>query len=58
MLISVIWGCCVVLGKCDVENSVAVDKQDTRGLSLTGNAASFMQFLCNDTVILQSMENV
>ncbi|KAK4778717.1 hypothetical protein SAY86_006245 [Trapa natans] len=42
MLISVMWGCCVVLGKCDIENSVALDKQDTRGLSLTGNLVSVL----------------
>ncbi|KAK4767849.1 hypothetical protein SAY87_002990 [Trapa incisa] len=40
MLISVIWGCCVVLGKCDIENSLALDKQDTRGLSLTDSGIS------------------
>ncbi|KAK4804463.1 hypothetical protein SAY86_004280 [Trapa natans] len=40
MLITVIWGTCVFLGKCDIENSVAVDKKDTRGLSLTGSGIS------------------
>lgn len=40
MLITVIWGSCVVLGKCDIENSVAVDKMDTKGLSLTGDTFS------------------
>ncbi|OWM88621.1 sodium/calcium exchanger NCL-like [Punica granatum] len=40
MLITVIWGTCVVVGKCDIENSVALDKQDTRGLNLTGSGVS------------------
>ena len=36
MLLTVIWGSCVVVGKCDIEGSVAVDKKDTKGFSLTG----------------------
>lgn len=36
MLLTVIWGTCVVVGKCDIEDSVAIDGKDTRGLSLTG----------------------
>ncbi|KAI7734566.1 hypothetical protein M8C21_023737 [Ambrosia artemisiifolia] len=34
MLITVIWGACITVGKCDIQNSVAVDNQDTRGFSL------------------------
>ncbi|CAA3009484.1 sodium calcium exchanger family [Olea europaea subsp. europaea] len=37
MLLTVIWGTCIVVGKCDMENSVAIDSQDTRGFSLTGS---------------------
>lgn len=36
MLLTVIWGSCVIVGKCDIENSVATDKKDTKGFSLTG----------------------
>ncbi|MFS7946783.1 hypothetical protein Hanom_Chr06g00540331 [Helianthus anomalus] len=36
MLITVIWGTCVTVGKCDIQNSVAVDNQDTKGFSLAG----------------------
>jgi Ca2+/Na+ antiporter len=36
MLLTLIWGSCVVVGKCDIENSVAIDKKDTKGFSFTG----------------------
>ncbi|PSS05845.1 Troponin C, slow skeletal and cardiac muscles like [Actinidia chinensis var. chinensis] len=35
MLLTVIWGTCVVVGKCDIEHSVAIDGKDTKGCSLT-----------------------
>lgn len=38
MLLTVIWGSCIIVGKCDIENSIAVDSKDTRGFSLTGIA--------------------
>lgn len=38
MLLTVIWGSCIIVGKCDIENSVAMDGKDTKGLSLTGLA--------------------
>ncbi|KAK6157342.1 hypothetical protein DH2020_011590 [Rehmannia glutinosa] len=37
MLLTVIWGTCIIVGKCDIENDVAVDSQDTKGFSLTGS---------------------
>ncbi|RAL38121.1 hypothetical protein DM860_000815 [Cuscuta australis] len=40
MLLTVIWGTCVVVGKCDIENSVAVDLKDTKGFSLTGSGVT------------------
>ncbi|KAL2245465.1 uncharacterized protein LOC105165426 [Sesamum indicum] len=40
MLLTVIWGTCVVVGKCDIVNHVAVDSQDTKGFSLTGSGIS------------------
>ncbi|KAL1817905.1 hypothetical protein ACET3Z_020479 [Daucus carota] len=40
MLLTVIWGTCVVVGKCDIEDSVAIDGKDTRGLSLTGSGVT------------------
>lgn len=36
MLITVIWGTCCIVGKCDIQDSVAVDLKDTKGFSLTG----------------------
>lgn len=36
MLITVIWGSCVIVGKCDIEGSIAKDGQNTKGFSLTG----------------------
>lgn len=40
MLITVIWGICINVGKCDIQNSVAVDNQDTKGFSLVGVSIS------------------
>lgn len=37
MLLTILWGTCLVVGKCDLENSVAVDQKDTKTFSLTGN---------------------
>ena len=36
MLLTVIWGSCIVIGKCDLQNSRAMDETDTRGFSLLG----------------------
>lgn len=36
MLLTVIWGTCIVVGKCDLENGVAVDSTDTKRFNLTG----------------------
>lgn len=40
MLLTIIWGTCVVVGKCDIEHSVAIDGKDTKGCSLTGSGVS------------------
>ncbi|KAI4321827.1 hypothetical protein MLD38_035161 [Melastoma candidum] len=40
MLLTVIWGSCVVVGKCDIQDTVALDKSDTNGFSLTGSGVS------------------
>nr|XP_043626999.1 sodium/calcium exchanger NCL-like [Erigeron canadensis] len=40
MLITSIWGTCVVVGKCDIQNSVAQDNKDTKGFSLRGSGVS------------------
>ncbi|KAI3457396.1 hypothetical protein Pfo_014059 [Paulownia fortunei] len=40
MLLTVIWGTCIVVGKCDIENNVVIDSQDTKGFSLTGSGIS------------------
>ncbi|KAF9611350.1 hypothetical protein IFM89_030686 [Coptis chinensis] len=40
MLLTVLWGSCVVVGKCDIENSSAIDKKNTKGFSLTGSGVS------------------
>ena len=41
MLLTVIWGSCIIIGKCDLQNSIAIDNQDTKGFSLLGTSASF-----------------
>ncbi|KAH7658100.1 EF-hand-containing protein [Dioscorea alata] len=41
MLLTVLWGSCIVVGKCDLsENSTSVDLQDTKGFSLFGSGVS------------------
>lgn len=36
MLLTILWGTCLLVGKCDLENSVAVDQKDEKRFSLTG----------------------
>ncbi|XP_073526427.1 uncharacterized protein [Phyllobates terribilis] len=40
MLLTVIWGSCVIVGKCDLQGSTAIDGTDTKGFSLTGSGVS------------------
>ncbi|KAG7988256.1 hypothetical protein I3843_03G178300 [Carya illinoinensis] len=40
MLLTILWGTCLVVGKCDIENSVAVAHKDTKIFSLTGSGVS------------------
>ncbi|KAL6629413.1 hypothetical protein ACP70R_029178 [Stipagrostis hirtigluma subsp. patula] len=41
MLLTLLWGSCVVVGKCDLsENSTAIDSRDTKGFSLFGSGVS------------------
>ncbi|KAL5564497.1 hypothetical protein UlMin_027661 [Ulmus minor] len=40
MLLTLIWGTCVHVGKCDLEGAIAKDSQDTKGFSLTGSGVS------------------
>ncbi|KAK4255573.1 hypothetical protein QN277_008559 [Acacia crassicarpa] len=40
MLLTLLWGSCLVVGKCDIENSVAIDQKDTKAFSLTGSGVS------------------
>ncbi|KNA15336.1 hypothetical protein SOVF_098490 [Spinacia oleracea] len=40
MLLTVIWGSCVLIGKCDIENKRAIDGKDTKGFSLSGSGVS------------------
>nr|CAD1822234.1 unnamed protein product [Ananas comosus var. bracteatus] len=41
MLLTILWGSCIVVGKCDLsENSTSVDSQDTKGFSLFGSGVS------------------
>ncbi|KAK8461342.1 hypothetical protein SEVIR_1G019400v4 [Setaria viridis] len=41
MLLTLLWGSCVVVGKCDLwENSTATDSQDTKRFSLFGSGVS------------------
>ncbi|KAL5081582.1 hypothetical protein RYX36_010003 [Vicia faba] len=40
LLLTIIWGTCVIVGKCDIEDSIALDSTDTRGFSLSGSGVS------------------
>ncbi|XP_077226814.1 sodium/calcium exchanger NCL1-like [Tasmannia lanceolata] len=41
MLLTILWGACVVIGKCDLsENSTAIDMKDTKRFSLTGSGVT------------------
>ncbi|KAH6788715.1 sodium/calcium exchanger family protein / calcium-binding EF hand family protein [Perilla frutescens var. frutescens] len=40
MLLTVIWGSCIIVGKCDLEDNLAKDNQDTKGFSLAGSGVS------------------
>ncbi|GMY31956.1 sodium/calcium exchanger NCL-like [Fagus crenata] len=40
MLLTVIWGSCVIVGKCDLDGTVAKDTTDTKGFSLTESGVS------------------
>lgn len=40
MLLTIIWGSCVIVGKCDLVDTVAQDLQDTKGFSLTESGVS------------------
>ncbi|XP_044499051.1 sodium/calcium exchanger NCL isoform X2 [Mangifera indica] len=46
MLITIIWGSCVIVGKCDIERSVAKDGQNTKGFSLTETGVSTDIWTC------------
>ncbi|KAL5729966.1 hypothetical protein ACHQM5_002853 [Ranunculus cassubicifolius] len=40
MLLTLLWGSCVILGKTDIEGQKTIDLQDTKGFSLTGSGIS------------------
>ncbi|KAF5192115.1 Calcium-binding ef-hand [Thalictrum thalictroides] len=40
MLLTLLWGSCVVLGKTDIAGSTTIDLQDTKRFSLTGSGIS------------------
>jgi len=44
LLLTIIWGTCVIVGKCDIEDSIALDSTDTRGFHLTGMLFHFCSF--------------
>ncbi|KAH7860522.1 hypothetical protein Vadar_014429 [Vaccinium darrowii] len=46
LLLTIVWGTCVIVGKCDIQDSIAVDGKDTKGLSLTGSGVSTDIWTC------------
>ncbi|MED6121868.1 hypothetical protein PIB30_034101 [Stylosanthes scabra] len=63
MLLTILWGSCLIVGRCDLENSVAIDDKDTKGFNLsesgvstdiwTSYAAMLMIVSCIPLVIVQ-----
>ena len=47
MLLTVLWGSCVIVGKCDLDGTVALDTTDTKGFSLTGMYLEILFFISN-----------
>ncbi|KAI5661804.1 hypothetical protein M9H77_21127 [Catharanthus roseus] len=46
MVLTIVWGSCIVAGKCDLVGSTAKDSQDTKVLSLTGSGVSTDIWTC------------
>ncbi|KAG5546164.1 hypothetical protein RHGRI_018366 [Rhododendron griersonianum] len=46
LILTLLWGTCVIVGKCDIQDSIAVDGKDTKGLSLTGSEVSTDIWTC------------
>ncbi|KAL4308960.1 hypothetical protein GQ457_01G004140 [Hibiscus cannabinus] len=46
MLLTLIWGSCVIVGKCDLRDSFAVDGTNTKGFSLTETGVSTDIWTC------------
>ncbi|CAI0441010.1 unnamed protein product [Linum tenue] len=48
MLLTLIWGTCILVGKCDIResDSIAIDGQDTKGMHLTASGVSTDIWTC------------
>ncbi|KAG5546163.1 hypothetical protein RHGRI_018365 [Rhododendron griersonianum] len=46
LILTTLWGTCIIVGKCDIQDSIAVDGKDTKGLSLTGSGVSTDIWTC------------
>ncbi|GMY31966.1 sodium/calcium exchanger NCL-like [Fagus crenata] len=47
ILLTLIWGSCVIVGKCDLDGTIAKDATDTKGFSLTGMYLRTLFFISN-----------
>lgn len=57
MLLTILWGTCLVVGKCDIENSIALDHKDTKIFSLTGIPLSFgLRFVLCECFLQDSVQ--
>lgn len=52
MALTVVWGACIVAGKCDLVGSTAKDTQDTKGFSLTESGVSTDIWTCYSARIM------
>ncbi|KAF9666603.1 hypothetical protein SADUNF_Sadunf16G0245900 [Salix dunnii] len=54
MLLTVIWGSCVVVGKCDIDetDNYAIDRENTKRFSLTGSGVSTDIWTCYAAMIM------
>ncbi|KAK9269027.1 hypothetical protein L1049_000795 [Liquidambar formosana] len=51
-LLTIVWGSCVVVGKCDLRDSLAMDAQDTKGFSLYGSGITTDIWTCRTAMIM------
>ncbi|GAB4846529.1 hypothetical protein Ancab_025534 [Ancistrocladus abbreviatus] len=52
MILTLIWGTCVFVGKCDLQGSIAIDESDTKGFKLTESGVSTDIWTCYAAMLM------